>query len=269
MFLVPLAWTGYVLAVDGAVYSICSHSLLRSRLEAFVWLAALSIFLWLPFERFNVRLAGWYHAGLPVGPFRYLLLGWSFACIWPALFETADLILAVAAGDAIRRKPTRSAQHPARIWPTALVGAGCLLVPLLVPRLDLGEYLLALTAVGFLLLLDPLNLRLGRSSLLGNWITGRRSRIAALMLAGVYCGLQEDLLNFGSDAKWYSISRFGGDLRVFDLPVAAHLLLPLFGLQAFAMYVFAACSLGLPLVQFPSPCSESTAGDPAPPQGAN
>ncbi len=269
VFLVPLAWSGYALAVDAGVYSIRGHSLLRSRPEAFVWLAALSIFLWMPFEWFNLRLAGWYHAGLPAGPFRYLLLGWSFTCIWPALFETADLILAVAARHARCRKRVRSARLPVRIWPAVLAGAVCLLAAPLVPRLDFGEHLLALTAVGFLLLLDPLNLRLGRSSLWRNWIAGHPSRIAALMLSGAFCGLQADLLNYGADAKWYFISRFGGDLRVFELPLAAYLVLPLFGLQAFAMYVFAASGLGLPLIELPSPSSEGTAGGPAPPQGAS
>ena len=246
-FVGALAWSCYALVVDSAVYSVRGRSLLRARPDAFLWLAVLSIFLWLPFEWYNQRLAAWYRAGMPAGLSRYLLLGWSYACIWPALFETADLLLAVAFRSTARPRP------PAMpgLGPVLLVvaaGALCLGLPVVVPRLDMGEHLVPLTAVGFLLLLDPLNLVRGRSSLWLDWLTGDRARCAALAVSGAFCGLMAECLNYRADAKWHGISLLGADLKVFELPAAVYLVFPLFGLQSFAMHTLAADVLSLPPV---------------------
>ena len=259
-----LAWSGYVLAVDAAVYTIRGRSIIRNRPEAFLWLAVLSIFLWLPFEWWNLRLAAWYRAGYPPGVARLILLGWSCACIWPALMETADLILAV------RSRPT--ARCPARSAPgsleralVSLAGAGCLIAPHIVPRLDLGEHLAALAAVGLLLLLDPLNLAAGRPSAWADWVAGRRDRILALALSGAVCGALADGLNHWSAAKWHVISTVGSGWKPFEMPLLAYPLLPVFGLQAFAMYVFASGVLRLPAVRLggrtvPGPTASGTGG---------
>ena len=249
--LVALAWSGYVLATDSAVFSLRGRSLIRSSPRGFVWLAALSIFLWLPFEWYNLHLAGWYRSGLPAGPIRYLLLGWSFACIWPALFETADLFLAVT-----RREPLPGGRcHRPRYrhaFPVAAVGAACLSVPLLVPRLDFGEHLLPLTGVGFMLVLDPLNAARSRASLWLDWSGTGRARVAALAAAGVFCGLIADGLTYMAAARWYSISSLGAGLTAFELPAAAYLVFAAFGPQAWAMHVFAAGILNLPSATVPS-----------------
>lgn len=246
-----LAWSGYVAAVDSAVYSLRGRSLIRSAPRSFVWLAALSVFLWMPFEWYNLQLAGWYRSGLPIGPFRYLVLGWSFACIWPALLETADLLLALAR----REVPARGSGQAAR-WRSALpvmaTGAACLVVPLLVPRLDLGEHLLPLTAIGFLLVVDPLNGMRGGISLLQDWSSGGRTRLLALSLAGLLCCLACDGLNSMASTGWHSIATLGAGLRLFDLPLPAYLAAAAFGPQAFAMHAFAADVLDLPRASVPS-----------------
>ncbi len=250
-FLGALACSGYALAVDSAVYSVRGRSILRTQPEAFLWLAVLSLFLWLPFEWYNLRLAAWYRAGLPSGLSRYLLLGWSYACIWPALFETADLLLAV--GFRFAKRPL-SSEMPrlGRVVTVVAAGTLCLALPVLVPRLDTGEHLFALVGAGFLLLLDPLNLVLGRSSLWLDWLAGNRRRCAALALSGAYCGLMAECLNYWADAKWYGIAALGADLKVFELPVVAYVVFPIFGLQSFAMHAFFAGLLNLPPVNLGS-----------------
>ena len=249
--LVPLAWTGYVVAVDSAVHSIRGRSMLRCRADSFAWLAVLSVFLWLPFEWYNLRLAGWYRAGLPVGLLRYVLLGWSFACIWPALFVTADFLLAATGAGADRARspgtlPIRTA------WLSAAAGAACLATPLLVPRLDLGEHLLGLASVGFLLLVEPWNAAGGRPSLWQDWRQGLRARPRALAASGLVCGLLADGLNAMAGNGWHCIWSWGATWKLFELPLAAYALLPLFGAQAFSMHVFATGLLGLPTAPVPS-----------------
>lgn len=248
-----LAWTGIVLAVDAAVLAARGKSLMRSRPEAFLWLVILSVFLWLPFEWYNVRLAGWYRSGFPPNLSRYLLLGWSFACIWPALFETADLLIALwfdrSHSNKLHRRPS-----PAVARCISAAGATLLLAPLAVPRLDLGEYMLPLASVGFLLLLEPWNCLGGRPSL---WLDARSrsySRLITLAGAGLLCGLWLDALNHFSHAKWHSLWSLASAGTPLGLPWAAYVVLPLFSWQAFSMYQFAVAIVGLP------PCELGTPG---------
>lgn len=250
-FLSALAGSGYVLAVDSAVYSLRGRSILRTRAESFLWLAVLSLFLWLPFEWYNLRLAVWYWAGLPSGPVRYIPLGWVYACVWPAIFETADLLLATALRSVPRRAPCQI-PPTGRVAAVVVVGMLCLTVPVTVPRLDMGEHLFVLAGVGFLLLLDPLNMHMGQQSLWQDWLAGDRARCAALAIAGAYCGLVAECLNYRADAKLYGIASLGADFRVFELPVGMYLALPLFGLQAFAMHTFSARLLHVPPVELPT-----------------
>src|SRR5207247_1457435 len=89
----PIAWTGFILFADGMVFRARGHSWLRSSPREFAFLTLVSIPLWLVFEFFNLYLNNWYYTGLPES-FALRLFGyaWSFATIWPAIFEAADLI---------------------------------------------------------------------------------------------------------------------------------------------------------------------------------
>ena len=242
-----LAWSGYVVAADSAVFSLRGRSMIRSGPQAFAWLVILSIFLWLPFEWYNLRLAGWYRSGMPAGLERYLLLGWSFACIWPALFETSDLFLALAHRDA---PAAGRGSRPGILAVLATVAAGgaCLVVPLF----DVGEHLLPLAAVGFLLVVDPLNATTGGPSLWRDWSNGGRERLVGLAAAGVFCGLLADGLNYAADAKWHAIASLGAGLKLFEMPLAGYAACAAFGPQAYAMHGFASRVLGRPLATVPS-----------------
>lgn len=253
-WLVAAAWTGYVVAIDASVYSMRGCSLLRSRTNAFLWLAVLSVFLWLPFEWYNLRLATWYRSGLPDGSLRYVLLGWSSACIWPALYETADFFLALGS----RTEPAWPGRIPRRraVAISLAAGVACLTVPVAIPRLDAGEFLAPLIACGFLLVLDPVNRWRGWPSLSADWSARYRHRVAALALSGAICGLLADCLNAGASAQWHSIYA-AAELKVFELPLAALAVLPVFALQAYVLHGWAASALGLPVAVIPcTPGSE-------------
>ncbi|HEY6213416.1 MAG TPA: hypothetical protein VIW45_14085, partial [Vicinamibacterales bacterium] len=89
----PICWTGFILFADAIVYRARGRSRIRSTPRDFAWLAVLSIPLWLVFEGYNQFIDNWYYTGLPENPLlRYFGYGWSFATIWPAIFEAADLI---------------------------------------------------------------------------------------------------------------------------------------------------------------------------------
>ena len=89
----PICWTGFILFADSVVYRRRGRSLMRSAPREFAWLAVASIPLWLVFEFYNLYIENWRYVGLPEHPvLRSFGYAWSFATIWPAIFEGAEVI---------------------------------------------------------------------------------------------------------------------------------------------------------------------------------
>jgi len=137
----PICWTGFILFADTLVWRARGRSWLRSSPGEFALLAALSIPLWLVFEGYNLVIENWYYTGLPDNPVaRYAGYAWSFATIWPAIFEAADLV-AIMRAQRPERAPARAARpalpaSPGRPASPGLMiaGAAMLVVPFVVPR---------------------------------------------------------------------------------------------------------------------------------------
>jgi len=90
----PIAWTGYILLVDAVVLKRRARSWLHDARGEFAFVALVSIPLWLVFEWYNKYfIHNWHYINLPENlALRYVGYAWSFATIWPAIFETGDLI---------------------------------------------------------------------------------------------------------------------------------------------------------------------------------
>src|SRR5437773_6451511 len=94
----PIAWTGFIIFADAIVFRARGHSWMQSAPLELALLALASIPLWLVFEGYNRVLRNWYYVGLPENAaLRTFGYAWSFATIWPAIFEGADLISVVRA----------------------------------------------------------------------------------------------------------------------------------------------------------------------------
>ncbi len=244
IYFTPLVWTGYILVVDAAVFSLRGRSLIKTEPQAFVWMVVLSIFLWLIFEGYNLYLRNWIYVGLPnsVIP-RYLGYGWSFATIWPCILETTELLLATW----FRNSPPPPEPVAQTKVPAApiIAGIAMLAVPPLMP-LDIAVYLFGPVWLGFILFLDPQNYGAQRPSLWGDWGHGHKARTWALLTAGLVCGLLWEFWNYWAASKWLYIFEIFPDWRIFEMPVVGFLGFPFFALEVFVMYVFAADLLDLP-----------------------
>ena len=239
LYLTPIAWTGYILAVDGAVWSIRGRSWLRSEPGRFAWAALLSIPLWLVFEAYNLRLKNWVYVGLPErGWMRILGYVWSFATIWPAVLVTAEFLLATRVG-------TEHTRWRIKWPPRALVGIGAamLAAPILAPA-TWGAYLFGMVWLGFVLLLDPLNAKAARPSLLAD-----SARLNALLASGVVCGFLWEFWNWHAAARWRYVFPVLQSVRIFEMPLPGYLGFPAFAAEVFAMYVYATWRLGLPFYE--------------------
>src|SRR5881409_2838028 len=89
----PIAWTGFIIFTDAIVFRARGGSWMRSAPQELALLALASIPLWLVFEGYNRVLGNWCYVGLPENPaLRTFGYAWSFATIWPAIFEGAELV---------------------------------------------------------------------------------------------------------------------------------------------------------------------------------
>jgi hypothetical protein len=247
----PIAWTGFILFADAVVWRARGDSWIGSAPREFVLLALVSIPLWLVFEGFNLRIDNWNYTGLPENFWlRQVGYAWSFATIWPALFEAADLVavgrasgLARRAGQAGREIQNASplTTSPGLPGPPGLssVIAGALMLasPFLVPR-TLTRYMAAPVWLGFIFLLDPINRRLGAESLWGDWRAGRRDRTINLMLGGMLCGVLWEFWNYWAHAKWHYTVPILERWKIFEMPLPGYFGFAPFALECFTMYVF-------------------------------
>ena len=237
----PFAWTGYILLVDGIVYTLRGSSWLTTNRAEFIFLAIVSIPLWVVFEGYNLLIKNWYYINLPENLIvRYFGYAWAFATISPGIFQTAELVSALR-GHRVApasRSSTGLSTVDSRLSTVDYVsiasGAAMLLWPLLWP----SPYLAAPVFLGFIFLLDPFNARAGDESLVRDWRGGNRNRVIHLLVAGFICGGLWEFWNFWARAKWiYTVPIFG-DIKIFEMPVLGYFGFPPFALECFTMYVF-------------------------------
>lgn len=236
-FFTPLMWTGYVLLADAMVFSLRGESRLRRAPWQFLSLVFWSVPLWLIFEAYNLRLENWTYVGLPGNPmvrnFGYI---WSFATIWPAIFQTADFVRALGLFRQ-QRKHRTAAFAQTTLSGLCVLGLLLVTVPVAVP-VRTGRHLFGAVWVGFILLLDPLNYFRNGHSLLRDWETGETTTLRSFLLSGLVCGVFWEFWNHWACAKWLYIFPIWQGWKVFEMPLPGYLGFPPFALECFVMYEF-------------------------------
>jgi hypothetical protein len=236
LYFTPLVWTGYVLLVDALVGSLRGQSRLGQAPRDFLSLAFWSVPLWLIFEAYNVRLANWAYVGLPDNLLlRSIGYVWSFATIWPAIFETADFVEALG----LFREPGkhRAAFNTPSRASIFVLGLLAVTVPVLLP-IPVGRYLFGPVWLGFILLLDPLNYHRKGRSLLGDLEAGRTSTLWSFLAAGWVCGILWEFWNYWAGAKWLYVFPIWQRWKIFEMPLPGYLGFPPFALECLVMYEF-------------------------------
>jgi hypothetical protein len=238
-----IAWTGYVLFVDGVVWMRRGRSWVSDSPRELALLALVSIPLWLVFEFYNLFIRNWHYIHLPENPIlRAVGFGWSFSTIWPAILITAEMIGSLRDGPSAPgatpefSTSLRSAGRGGRPTQTIIVAVGAALLawPLARP----SPYLAAPLWLGFVLLLDPINARWGEESFLREFQRGGRDRAINLALSGLLCGVLWEFWNYWARAKWIYTVPIMEEVRIFEMPLAGYLGFPAFALECFTMYVF-------------------------------
>ena len=237
----PICWTGFIVFADAMVFRARGRSLMRSTPGEFAWVACLSIPLWLVFEGYNRIIQNWHYVGLPENWWlRMFGYAWSFATIWPAIFEAADLIDVwrdtggrVSVQVQVRKPvPGAGAWSDSSALAAIVAGAAMLIAPFVVSR-ELARYMAAPVWLGFIFLLDPINKRLG-----GDALVDDTNRTTDLLLSGLLCGILWEFWNYWAGAKWHYTVPIMEHVRIFEMPLPGYLGFPPFALECFTMFVF-------------------------------
>ncbi len=249
VYFTPIEWTGYILWADAAVFGLRGRSLLRTYPAEFACIGVFSIPLWLVFEAYNLRLENWIYIGLPRNEWaRAIGYAWSFATIWPGIFEIAGLLraLGLAGGlahppetQSIAMKPAEPGRFGAAAIASIVFGATLLIVPVLLPS-GIREYLFGAVWLGFIFLLEPINRGMRGESLWNDLERGDRSRLFALLGAGMVCGIFWEFWNYWAHARWVYVFPIFQNWKVFAMPLPGYLGFPVFALECFAMLAFVA-----------------------------
>ncbi len=233
-FFTPLVWTGYLLLIDALVWSLRGESRLGRAPRQFFSLVFWSVPLWLVFEAYNLQLKNWSYIGLPNNlVLRGIGYAWSFATIWPAVFETADFVQALGFFREQGKLRIECNGHTR----FSIVGLVLVTVPLLLP-VRAGRYLFGAVWVGFILLLDPLNYRWKGRSLLRDFETGQTATFSSFLVSGFVCGILWEFWNSWASARWLYVFPIWQQLKVFEMPLPGYLGFPPFALECFVMYEF-------------------------------
>jgi len=226
------AWWSYILLLDCLIYRLKGSSLLVNRFHEFLGLLPASVTCWLIFEAVNLALGNWHYQGLPASWWLrwpgYLI---AYATVFPALFQTVEGLAALGLLSGVRGQPRPLGQG----WytPLVVIGAFCLVWPLILPR-----YGFPLIWLAFIFLLEPSCHLGGGKSLVAAWFQGERRAILLLLIAGLVCGFFWELWNYWSVAKWVYTLPFFNWGRVFEMPILGYLGFPPFALECAVMYNF-------------------------------
>jgi hypothetical protein len=225
-------WSGYILLVDGLNYKVRGESLIRSRPKEFLLMLPWSVLCWLLFELYNLHTQSWIYVGLPQNLVaRAIGYVWSFATIFPAILETADLLQPLF--KEFRIKPKKPS--PTVLYLLIALGLLCFALPGLFSY-STARYLIMFVWLGFAFMLEPINFLLGGRSLFRYFEAGEMKQFLSLVVSGVVCGFLWEFWNYWAEARWiYNLPFSWAGPKVFEMPLLGFLGFIPFAVECHAM----------------------------------
>lgn len=226
-------WLGYVVAVDALVAPRMGRSLLTSGPARALRVFVISSLFWWIFEAFDARVNDWHYLEpSPAGPLRFVIeASLDFSTVLPAVFETAALVNLLLPG--ADRMPTHPARRPVSLW-WVVLGASLLALAMLDPSQFFAGIWLCL-----LFLVDPVNARLSRPTLLGAAAQRQWRPLLVLGVAGLVCGFLWEMWNWNSLPKWVYTIPLVPRQRLFEMPLLGYAGYIPFAMECFCMYQLA------------------------------
>lgn len=229
-YVFPLFWYGYILLLDSLNYWLQGRSLISHRRREFWLMLPISAFYWYIFEGYNRIIQNWVYINTPPEEWIEITMKIvSFATVIPALYETTDLLGALSWASKWPRNRPLIPNNPAFVF--LILGLLLSILPLLFPKLFFWSVWL-----GPFLLLDTINDRLGRPSILRDWRMGDLRRTTLFLTAGYICGFFWEFWNYWAYTKWIYTVPVPEMAHIFEMPILGFLGFGPFGLETFAFW---------------------------------
>lgn len=224
------AWWSFILVTDSVNFRKKKVSPLSESTQGFLFSAFISVFVWLIFELFNLRLKNWHYHDLP----SYFIERWlgyfiAFTSVIPALREISFFTEGL-----LRKKSLalfRLKVTPPFLKLCVFLGILFILLTISWPRL-----FFPLVWLCFIFLLEPLNYWLKNETLISNLVKNNWTRLWSWILAGLVAGFFWELWNFFAGSHWEYSLPYLDFWRVFHMPVFGYTGFMPFALETFAFY---------------------------------
>jgi len=231
IWITPIGWTGFILFADAVVLKRTSRSLITASIPEFFILCIFSIVFWLIFEVYNLFIKNWHYVGLIDNFYaRNFGYAWSFATIWPGVFEMRDLLNAY--GILQNRRFPRFPVSSFLLNSLIILGVIFLVLPFVRP----SAYLFPFVWTGFIFVIEPINYKLRAQSLLRDLSEGNGTLLWQLMLAGFFCGVLWEFWNYWSTSQWIYTVPYPPNIKIFEMPLFGWLGFPPLALECFVMW---------------------------------
>lgn len=236
MLFFPL-WLGYALVVDALVLKLRGSSLLTRSARGYAMLFLASAPAWWLFEVINWRTQNWsYSAREQFGNIDYFLFATlCFASVVPAVFGTAELVRSGKWMEKLRNGPSIGSKS---VWAKAMPFIGVAMLTLIMVW---PTYFYPLVWGSAFFLLEPLNARLGRPTLLDSLTRGDWRPFVALAIGALICGFFWEMWNVYSSPKWFYSTPGVEFLHIFEMPILGYI-----GYLPFALELYAIANFLLP-----------------------
>jgi hypothetical protein len=223
------AWWSYIAFLQALLHCRGGRSLLFDAPREFFLLLPVSLTIWLIFEVFNFRLQNWHYLNVP----SHVAVRWSgyilaFSTVLPGILTTMHVLEHTGALGRHTAIALPRSGFLCRAFP--VLGWTCLILPMLWP-----QYFFPLIWVAFIFLLEPVNLRLGASSILFDGNSHSDQHCYSLFSAGACCGFLWELFNYGAGTKWIYTIPYLDWLKIFEMPLFGFLGFPPFAVECFVM----------------------------------
>jgi hypothetical protein len=224
------SWWSFILVMDSLNFRKRKASPLSDSVKTFLFSAFISVFVWLVFELFNLRVQNWTYHNLPPSIVeRWLGYFVAFASVIPAMREISLFAQSFFSKKGLPLFRIRATPALLKSW--FFSGIILIILALAWPRLFFPFIWLC-----FIFLLEPINFWLKNKTLLEDVEKKDWTRFWSWLVAGLVAGFLWEFWNFWAGSHWEYFIPYLNFWRVFQMPVFGYTGFLPFALEVFALY---------------------------------
>ena len=222
-----VAWWSFILVMDSLNFRIRKVSPLSESTKNFLFSAFISVFVWLIFELFNLRLKNWSYHDLPPHVFeRWLGYFIAFASVIPAMREISFFMEGLLKKKSLALFRLKASPNFFKLC--VFLGVLSIFLALTWPSL-----FFPLPWLCFIFLLEPINFWLKNETFLADLERKNWARLWSWILTGLVAGFFWEFWNYLAISRWEYSLPYLNFCRVFEMPVFGYT-----GFMPFALEIF-------------------------------